>query len=85
MHFHGENSIPGCREQSLKWCRIGPMFILLIFWAVNARIFDIFVKRVGKLARKVFSVLKAIVDLFSPSSEQIHLPTPLENYLGCEK
>ena len=50
--FHGENSIPGCGGKSVVWRRIGPIFILLIFWAVAARIFDIFVKRGGKTHQK---------------------------------
>ena len=71
--FHGENSIPGCGGKSVVWRRIGPIFILLIFWAVAARIFDIFVKRGGKTHQKMFSVFNAIVDVFSPGSKQIHL------------
>ena len=44
------------------WRKIGVIFISVIFWAVTALIFDIFVKGVEKLGGKVFSVLNAVVD-----------------------
>ena len=58
--FHGQNSIPGCGGESVVWRRIGPMFILLIFWVVAARIFDIFVKRVEKARQKRKTCTKSV-------------------------
>ena len=48
--FHGETRYQDAEDRAVVWRRICPMFILLIFWAVAARIFDTFVKRVADLS-----------------------------------
>ena len=67
------------------WRRLGPMLILVIFWVVAAHIFDNFFKSVEKLAKKVFSILNSIIDLFPLGSKQIYLAYATHEPFGLQK
>ena len=76
-YSHGKNLISGCVGLSCAGSKKGPMFILLIFWAVAGRTFEIFVFTLVRrrfITRKVCSILNAIVDLFLLGSDQINQP-----------
>ena len=57
----------------------------MMFWVAAARIFDIFVKGVDKIARIVISALNAIIDLFPLVSKQIYLVYATNELFGMQK